>query len=80
MAGSSILECGRANAQHIAERCAEFVRDNELYRGCPPTAKAVSHAVPARPPTSLARSFSRLLTRFLLALAFFQPQRFLTGQ
>jgi ADP-ribosylglycohydrolase len=43
--GSSIRDCGRVDAQHVAQRCAEFVRDNELFRGCPPTAKAVAQAV-----------------------------------
>ena len=43
--GSSIAELGRVDAQHVALRCAEFVRDNELFRGCPPTAKAVVEAV-----------------------------------
>jgi len=38
---SSLAERGRADAAHAARRCAEFFRDNEAYRGCPPTAKRV---------------------------------------
>lgn len=38
---SSIVECGRAEAAHAARSCAELFRDNEAYRGCPPTAKQV---------------------------------------
>lgn len=38
---SSISECGRVDSEHAARRCAEFFRDNEAYRGCPPTAKMV---------------------------------------
>lgn len=35
---------GRVDAAHCALRCAEFFRDNERYRGCPPTAKRVQEA------------------------------------
>lgn len=43
--GSSIVECGRVNALHAARQYAIFSRDNEAYRGCPPSAKAVLKAV-----------------------------------
>eukprot|EP00731_Ephydatia_muelleri_P003752 Em0001g3752a len=43
--GSSILECGRVDALHAARQYAVFFRDNEAYRGCPPSAKAVMKAV-----------------------------------
>lgn len=38
---ASIVACGSAQAEHAARSCAEFFRDNEAYRGCPPTAKRV---------------------------------------
>lgn len=38
---SSIVECGRVDPLHSALRCAEMFRDNEAYRGCPPTAKRI---------------------------------------
>lgn len=41
---SSIVEFGRADAVHAARSIAELFRDNEAYRGCPPTAKAVMRA------------------------------------
>ena len=43
--GSSIVECGRVDAQHAARQYALFFRDNEAYRGCPPSAKVVMEAV-----------------------------------
>lgn len=41
---ASIAEHGRADAAHAARSCAMFFRDNEAYRGCPPTAKMVMEA------------------------------------
>jgi ADP-ribosylglycohydrolase len=41
---SSIMDVGCVDAEHAARRNAEFFRDNELYRGCPPTAKLVQKA------------------------------------
>eukprot|EP00930_Biecheleria_cincta_P095616 TRINITY_DN87560_c0_g1_i1.p1 TRINITY_DN87560_c0_g1~~TRINITY_DN87560_c0_g1_i1.p1 ORF type:complete len:402 (-),score=51.24 TRINITY_DN87560_c0_g1_i1:73-1221(-) len=41
---SSIAECGHVSHEHVARRTAEFFRDNEHYRGCPPTAKMVQQA------------------------------------
>lgn len=41
---SSIAERGGVDSAHAARRCAEFFRDNEAFRGCPPTAKAVMEA------------------------------------
>lgn len=43
--GSSIVACGRVDARHAAQQYAVFFRDNEAYRGCPPSAKAVMEAV-----------------------------------
>lgn len=34
---SSIAECGKVHPEHCARRYAQFFRDNEAYRGCPPT-------------------------------------------
>lgn len=42
---SSIVECGHVDHEHCARCCAEFFRDNEAYRGCPPTAKKVQQAI-----------------------------------
>mmetsp|Transcript_44271 Transcript_44271/g.90369 ORF Transcript_44271/g.90369 Transcript_44271/m.90369 type:complete len:387 (+) Transcript_44271:235-1395(+) len=50
--GSSLAECRRVDAQHVATRSAEFFRDNEHYRGCPPTAKQVQHATLAGVPAA----------------------------
>lgn len=36
---SSIVERKSVDANHVARRCAEMWRDNELYRGVPPAAK-----------------------------------------
>lgn len=36
---ASISEVGHVDAEHAARKCAEFFRDNEAFRGCPPTAK-----------------------------------------
>lgn len=36
---SSIVECGGVDPAHAARSCAELFRDNEAFRGCPPTAK-----------------------------------------
>lgn len=36
---SSIVDRGSVDPSHAARRCAEFFRDNEAFRGCPPTAK-----------------------------------------
>ena len=41
---SSLVECGKADAGHAALSCAEFFRDNEHFRGSPPTAKQVNAA------------------------------------
>eukprot|EP00927_Polykrikos_kofoidii_P055000 TRINITY_DN49317_c0_g1_i1.p1 TRINITY_DN49317_c0_g1~~TRINITY_DN49317_c0_g1_i1.p1 ORF type:complete len:396 (+),score=79.86 TRINITY_DN49317_c0_g1_i1:67-1254(+) len=41
---SSLAACGRADAEHAARSYAIFFRDNEAFRGCPPTAKAVMKA------------------------------------
>jgi len=43
--GASIVACGQVNAEHAAKTSAEFFRDNEAYRGCPPTAKKVMYNV-----------------------------------
>lgn len=40
----SLVECGRADAGHVARSCAEFFRDNEHFRGSPATAKQVNAA------------------------------------
>ncbi|CAE7316565.1 Tbl3 [Symbiodinium sp. CCMP2456] len=40
----SLVECGKADAGHVARSCAEFFRDNEHFRGSPPTAKQVNAA------------------------------------
>eukprot|EP00929_Paragymnodinium_shiwhaense_P108104 TRINITY_DN74431_c0_g1_i1.p1 TRINITY_DN74431_c0_g1~~TRINITY_DN74431_c0_g1_i1.p1 ORF type:complete len:425 (-),score=51.96 TRINITY_DN74431_c0_g1_i1:412-1608(-) len=39
--GMSLVQQKRADAAHAARSCAELFRDNEAYRGCPPTAKQV---------------------------------------
>ena len=36
---ASIAQVGHVDAEHAARTCAEFFRDNEAFRGCPPTAK-----------------------------------------
>lgn len=36
---ASIAECGKVDATHAAQSYAKFFRDNEFYRGVPPTAK-----------------------------------------
>ena len=36
---------GEVDAQDVAETVARFFRDNELYRGCPPTAKTVQDSI-----------------------------------
>mmetsp|Transcript_29870 Transcript_29870/g.69484 ORF Transcript_29870/g.69484 Transcript_29870/m.69484 type:complete len:422 (-) Transcript_29870:146-1411(-) len=41
---SSLVSVGKADASHIARSVAELFRDNEAYRGCPPTAKKVMAA------------------------------------
>ncbi|CAE7241646.1 ADPRS [Symbiodinium natans] len=40
----SLVECSKVDAAHVARRCAEFFRDNEHFRGSPPTAKKVNAA------------------------------------
>mmetsp|Transcript_117965 Transcript_117965/g.334536 ORF Transcript_117965/g.334536 Transcript_117965/m.334536 type:complete len:371 (+) Transcript_117965:3-1115(+) len=42
---SSILACGRADAEHAARSSAELCWKNEAFRGFPPTAKRVMQAV-----------------------------------
>jgi len=43
--GSSIVECGKVVPEHAAQSYANFFTNNELYRGCPPSAKSVMQAV-----------------------------------
>eukprot|EP00928_Gymnodinium_smaydae_P089395 TRINITY_DN73368_c0_g1_i1.p1 TRINITY_DN73368_c0_g1~~TRINITY_DN73368_c0_g1_i1.p1 ORF type:complete len:415 (-),score=43.28 TRINITY_DN73368_c0_g1_i1:106-1221(-) len=40
----SITKCKRIDSAHCGRTCAEFFRDNEHYRGCPPTAKRIMKA------------------------------------
>ncbi|CAE7234328.1 ADPRS [Symbiodinium pilosum] len=40
----SVVACGKVDAAHVARTCAEFFRDNEHFRGSPPTAKQVNAA------------------------------------